>query len=97
MRILINALKTHNLKYKLDETTYKIICSKKVEKEEEEEEVQENYQDLRDNTLRMKIKLLRKEDTNELVLQFTRLNGLGFDFIEIYQLLQVEIGLLESN
>ena len=45
----------------------------------------------------MKIKLLRKEDTNELVLQFTRLNGLGFDFIEIYQLLQVEIGLIESN
>ena len=41
MRILINALKTHNLTYKLDETTYKIICSKKVEKEEEEE-VQEN-------------------------------------------------------
>ena len=45
----------------------------------------------------MEIKLLRKEDINELVLQFTKLNGLGFDFIEVYELLKVEIGLLESN
>ena len=69
--VIESALKEYQVDYQLDDSKYKIICTK-----------QTNISEYGNFKLEFKIKLFWKEDTEELVLQFSRINGRGFDYSE---------------